>query len=593
MILNHKSVALAALMLLAAGPGLSAQENLTQEITVRHHEEVKPTDAVKINASPVVTMPPLQASRLTYGMRQIRVGVPASISSLSPAAYGDTIYVSPYKGYASLGYLPMLNLGASAGYKFIDNDRVRLNGWLQYDGTSYRGDLPWQPADVADKESVRLRRNFVTLGSALHTAVGRQSFIDMGLDYTFARFNTPSCDGMDNQNVHRFNLQGLWTINTGKWNGGAGLSYGHFAYGNLINMDASYFTESADQTPVEDWPALVDKAKRPVREDRITAHAFVAGKVLGAEAAGLSVNFSYLTYGRNSAVAVLPGTDWADGGMALRPLGSFSHGLLSFRPYYRTTWNHIDLDLGANLEVTVNNGRVFHISPSAQATWKPADLVAVYVKANGGERQNTLGSLFDVTYYSIPNVAYNNSHVPLNGEVGVTIGMFRGFYAELAAGYAIANDWLMPLMPDPQTTMFSPVDMKGYKLHIALGYRYRNLAEASISFERAPQKVDRGFFLWRDRAKNVAEANLRVSPISSLDINIGWTYRGGRMTGTGTGELMPLGNVNALSVGGIYRITPQWSAFANVENILNHRFTLIGGLPSQGVGGLAGVSYKF
>lgn len=589
---SGKALMVAAAMIACAAPAAFAQEDLKQEITVKHHEEVKPTDAVKLNVSPTVTMPPLSTSKLNYGMRQIAVGVPASISSLAPAAYADTIYRSPFRGYAGIGYLPAFNLGASAGYKFVDNDRLRVNGWMQYDGTSYRGDMPWYDENVSGSlKSMRVRRNTFSVGGALHSAVGRDSYLDLGLDYIFARFNTLTTRENTgeqitrNQNVHRFNAQGLWTMTTGIWNCGIGLGYGHFGYGNPLYVD--FHPGMPDRPGVPAQPVDQTGAMNPARENKVTARAFASAKVWGAEATGMELKVSYLNYGHHSELAY----DDFMPSPVLRHFGSDSHALLSLRPYYRTNWKHIVLDLGVNLDFTFNNGKVFHISPAAQATWKPSNFVTVYVKAKGGEQQNTLGSLFDVTYYGAPMFAYNNSHVMLDGEVGVTVGLFRGFYTELSAGYAIANDWLMPaLIPDTRNlTYFEPVNMKGYKFHAALGYKYRNWIDASVSFDMAPQKYNRGYYLWRDRAKYVATAKARITPIEPLDIIISWNYRAKR----NMMNYLKLGNVNSLNIGATYRITTQWSAFANVENVTGHRYSLIGGIPSQGVTGLAGVTYKF
>lgn len=569
---SHLLVALVSAGLL----GANAQENLRQEITVTHHEEVKPTDAVRLNVSPTVSMPALASQKLDYSMRQIRVGVPATLSTLSPASYADSIYRSPYRGYAAAGYLPMLNLGAAAGYKFIDNDRVRLNGWMQYDGTSYRGDLA-DFARVSRGESMRVRRNTVTVGGALHSAVGRQSFLDFGIDYTFARFNTPSLEGSENQNVHRLNLQGLWTMDTGKWDTGIGIDYGHFAYGNTVTFHESPFVPA---------PAA-PRTLRPARENKVSLLAFASGKIWGAEAAGMEVKASYLNYG-NHAEAVETRS-----GRSLEPMGSFSHALISLRPYYRTTWMNVNFDLGMNIDFTINNGKAFHISPAAQATWKPSGFVTVYIKANGGEHQNTLGSLYNATYYTIPNMAYGNSHLPLDGEVGVTVGLFKGFYSEISAGYAIANDWLMPVALWDNVSSFEKVNMKGYKIHLGLGYRYRDLVEVSLTGEMAPRKYDRGYYLWRDRARYVADATLRVTPIEPLDVSLSWNYRGSRCQVDYTGAPHSLGNINSLGLGAVYRLTPQWSIFGKAENLLNHRYNLIGGVPAEGIRGLVGATYKF
>ncbi|MCM1348084.1 MAG: hypothetical protein NC338_01615 [Firmicutes bacterium] len=598
-ILNRTLGCRAAVALMALTLGLTgaAQEELNQEITVEHHEEVKPTDAVRLNVSPTVEMPALSASRLSYGTRQVKVNVPASLATLAPAAYGDTIYRSPFKGYASLGYLPAFNLGASAGYKFIDNDRVRLNGWFQYDGMTYRGDMPLAASPF---ESVRIGRNTASVGAALHSAIGRQSFLDVGVDYTFSRYNTPAHvseetdEGADSyylmkkQNVHRVNLSGLWTMNTGKWNTGLGLGYGHFAYGNHIPALEAKGWAPALETKFDNLPG----AYNPARENKLNVNAFASGKMWGAESTGLLVDLSYLNYGNHALLS-------PEG--VFEPAGSRSHALLSLRPFYRTSWKRIDLDLGVNIDLTFNNGKAFHISPAAQATWKPVQIVALYAKANGGERQNTLGSLFDVCRYTLPNLVYNNSHVVVDGEVGVTVGTFKGFYSQLSLGYAIANEWLMPVNINSFFSIFDKVDMKGYKFHIGAGYQYKNLGELSAMFEMAPRKFDRGYYLWRDRAKYVAEVKLRVSPLKQLDVNLAWEFRGGRRTynvampATAPDALtaQSLGTVNSFSLGGDYRLTNQWTVWANIENLFNHRYALTGAIPAQGINGLVGATYKF
>lgn len=606
------SGAAATLALLLMPVSVSAQEPLEQEITVTHHEEVKPTDAVRLNISPAVTMPSMQATRLSYGSRSIKIGVPASIATLAPLSYADTIYVSPFRGYASAAYFPMLNASASAGYKFIDNDRVRLNAWLQFDGESYRGNLPWTETK-GDARSVRLRRNTLSLGSALHTAVGRASFLDLGFDYTFARFNTPSDyiglgtdygtdPGLRNQNVHRLHVDGLWTMAAGIWNCGFGLGYGHFGYGNGVR---SYGKALLEQ------PVVSFYSMKPMRENKFTVRAFASAKAFGAYSTGMEVNFSYITRGSHLDFLALPDpaapANMLDG--RFYAAGSHNHALLSLRPYYRTSWNKIDLDLGLNLEFAFNSGKVLHLSPAAQATWKPGKFVTVYLKAGGGVRQNTLGSIFDVTYYGLPYMAYRNSNVPLDGEVGVTVGLFRGFYSELSFAYARANGWLMPRLLKGSLTIFDPVDIKGYKAHVGLGYRYRDLIDFNLGLDAAPSKYDKGYYLWRDRAKYVAKASLRVSPLKQLDINLGWDFRAHRrmaltdmpdlvqpdgvvIPGIADG-LASMGTVNSLSLGANYRFTSNWTFWANVENLLNHRYTIIGGLPSIGVAGLVGATYKF
>lgn len=557
---------------LIAGCGVWGQ-GLQKEISVTHEDEPERREVSKLALNPVVSLAPVQKTQLPYSSRQVKVSVLPSMTVLNPAAYGDTLPVSPYRGYAAIGFMPMYNLGASAGYEIVDTDKTRLNGWVQYDGTTYKGTY----FDGGDKRYVR--RNTATLGLTLHQAVGRESFVDVGADYTFSRYNMPVTYGTANQNVHRANLSAMWTLRHGDMNYGLGGTYGHFGYANAL-------FPSHDDNMI-DW--------KPARENRFSLTGYVSGKIAGAKDAGLKVGVSNVN---NTAHGIAA---YHDGVHAIEAKDGFNHTLLTIHPYYKFEVQRLLVELGARVELTFNCGKAFHVAPAASVTWLPSSFVKAYVKATGGERQNTLASVFDVTPYTSPLVAYRNSHVPLDAEVGVTVGMWKGFHAEIAAGYSIANDWLMPEMTLPDYSMFAPVNMKGYKLHLAAGYNYRNRVDAKIAYEMAPQKYDRGYYMWRDRAKTVVNADLRVTPIERLDVTLGWEYRGNRasmaryISDAGESEVLrtSLGSVSNINAGALYRITPRWSVFLKGENLLNRHYTLIGGMPAQGITGLAGVTYKF
>ena len=145
---------------------------------------------------------------------------------------------------------------------------------------------------------------------------------------------------------------------------------------------------------------------------------------------------------------------------------------------------------------------------------------------------------------------------------------------------ARANDWLMPVANSYSdlSTSFHPVDMKGYKLAVNAGYTYRSLLALTLRAEMAPQKYDKGYYLWRDRARYVFDAALTVTPIKPLDVTVGWTYRGKRsqaeIWATGDFEspvfhsaLLPLGNISDLHFDVAYRFNSRWSAFGSASNL--------------------------
>lgn len=600
-----RNIALTAV--LAATVLSGAAQELHTEVEVRYNETPQLREINKIGMTPTISLPAERSVRMPYSTSDVRVGVPGSISTLEPAAYADTIYTSPYRGYAALGFMPMFNLGASAGYKFLDTDHTRLNAWMQYDGTAYKGTMmPVSPADGESKGYVR--RQTATVGADLHQAVGRESFIDAGVDYTFARYNTPLFPDILHQNIHRFNASLLWTLSHKDFHYGLGGEYGRFAYVNHQGYIAVGPT-SGQGLNAYGYPT-------PMRENRFRFNGFFYGRFAGASSAGINVSLSHNSYGQSYQ----PTYTGPDNGIGMTPLRTDRLTTLSLHPFYRFDIDRFRLDLGLQVDLTFNAGKTFHIAPRAQATWIPSDFIKVYVKATGGTHANTLGSLYEVTPYAVPFQSFRDSEIPVETEVGVTIGGWHGFYAELSASYAIANDWLMPQLESTiidldqlqvsdrrMFTRFSAVDMKGYRLHGALGYNWKNIIDVNASVDIAPQKEKRGYYLWRDRAKTVANARLRVTPIKPLDIELGWEYRGDRAVSTSAtyirGTVSPettvetgmrsLGSVNNLSAGALYRITPQWSAFIRGENLMNRHSFLIGGMPAQGITGLIGATYKF
>ena len=550
----HITLLLSATALLTAG--VSSAQQINTEVEIRYEETPRLTELNKLTLTPTMILPETGKATLSYSTRNPSITLPGTITTLDPAGYADTIYASPYRGYAAIGFMPRFNLGASAGYKILNNDHTRLSAFLQYDGTSYK------PSGWEDL----IKRNTATIGTALHQAVGKESFLDAALDYTYAGFNYPATDN-DNQNANRLNVSALWSMTHSKWAYGIGAGY-HF-----FNFAKSPVTDIHSQ-----------------RENNITARAFVGRNLTSTSSFGLSVDMSYLNNPRQvyrtDSYTILD--------------GARSSTLIDLTPSYSLTSGKLSLRLGVHLDIIAGHDKGFHIAPDLNVTWSPSSLLKVYLLARGGEHQNTLASVFSLSPYVNPVLSYNNSYVPVNAELGVTFGSWRGLYARVSASFARAVDWLKPVATPNSDLHFLTADINGFKMRAEVGYNFRNIVEANARFEHAPgNRPDRGYYLWTDNARTVVGASLTVRPISALDVNLGWEYRGRRSIYSYDYDLpvspvtSSLGSVNSLNAGALYRITPQWSAFLRGENLLNHQYDLIGFIPAQGRTGLLGVTYKF
>ncbi len=570
-----------SIVLLCAATAVAAKaQDLRQEVTVDHEVVPERTDVSRLGYTPVVDLPRLSAPRLDYSARTVNVTVPPAIEQLSPAAYADTLYTTPWRGYVAAGFFPLYNAGASAGYKFLDTDHTRLSAFMQYNGSLYHGRYP---NTTGSRRWVR--NNTLTLDLALHQAVGSKSFIDAGADMAIAHYNMPNGTNLGPQNMTRIGVQANFSSTAGPVDYTAGVRYHHFSYSNTV------LTERPDRNlykPVnENIFGVSGKAR--MKFDQYSAIGLDADLSVVANTRRTDALFSFIT--RDYQFSLY------DNG------GDYTHALITLKPFYRFEINKFRLDLGARIDFTIHSGKAFHAAPDIRATWKPTSMLALYAKAGGGEHQNTLRSLYGVTPYAQTMMAYTNSHIPLTLEGGITLGSWKGAWLEAAVCYARANDWLMPVTDASAITVFKPIDMRGYHWRVAAGYTYRRLAELTVSCEGAPQGYDKGYYLWRDRARVVLGGQLKVTPIKPLDLLLTYELRTNRTmidhVGSPAPDVKPyrvsysLGAVNNLSIGGNYRFTDRLSAFATFSNILCQRHSLPGLVENQTFHGLLGVSYKF
>ena len=322
-----RSIAILATLGVAMTISVAAQDIHT-EVDVKYNETPQLREINKLNQSATLNIPKGKVVKMPYSTSDVRIAVPSTITTLEPVAYGDTIYTSPYRGYAALGFMPKYNTSLTAGYKFLDTDRSRLNAWLQYDGTSYKG-ARMQLFDSESESKLYVRSHSVTLGGSLHQAIGDESFFDAGVDYTYAHYNTPVFPETDNQGVHRLNASMLWNINHKGLSYGVGGEYGHFAYVNHTGYQL-YNNNGSEFLP-----------ENPMRENHFQFNGFVHGQILGASLAGVDIAFSHNSYEKTFKVVPV---EMRSELLAI-PQERNRLTTLSLTPFYNFALGQVKLDL--------------------------------------------------------------------------------------------------------------------------------------------------------------------------------------------------------------------------------------------------------
>lgn len=551
-------------------------EDLRTEVVVERTVEPQERAATRLSGVvPDMVTRSVTPTQLSYAEYSYASELTALIARLDPARYSSIPARSPYRGYAAIGYFPLLNIGATAGYRIIDNDKTTLGLHAQYSGSQYDG-----YADAGGtKPKVKNHSVGVTADFSHHFSA--VSALGIGADFGYTALGNPLYGADYKQNVTRFDATAAWTSQVGR------VGYG-------VNAGVGVMGFSKDM-PLAAYGAGVSAPG--VSETRISGGAGVAYlSAKGQPIAGVKLSADFVSsddalptyYGEASAAAVQ------------RP----TLGVISLTPYYKLKYQRFTASLGAKIDIsTGGEGKKFHVAPDVVLGLDAASQCGVYVRLGGGEHLNTLRSLYDYTPYMPSAWVYGRSHVPVTIDAGINIGRFGGFGVELKGGYAVANDWLMPIMAfgEGVTPMFASVNLKGFHYGARLSYEHKRYFEAYASVEGAPQKYDRGYYLWRDRAKIVVSGGVTVHPIERLDIKVDYNYRGSRRIysatpgemSAGTPKTEELGSVSELSLGATYKINEKVTVYARGENILGHRYDIYPGLPSAGVHGLAGVSLKF
>ncbi len=564
-----------AYLLLFAAASASAQ-NLSTEITV--DRTVVPAERAATRPAsvhPSIAAATIEPARLDLAEYTGLGTVTRSAAVLAPAAWADTFALSPYRGYATLGYFPVYNLAVSAGYDILRNADTRLGLWGQFDGTSYKAPDEYSCPD-------KLSYNIGTIGANFDHRFGHAGVLTTSASYGFGGVNSPEGDP--------YRTLGMADVDVA-WYGRAG----------RVGYHADAFLHTFGYSPRKE---LLGAGARPDgTELRYGAALGVIGRIgdrHNHSRLGLELKADMLS---RPAVYTgsYPGLKTAAGTI----------GLVSATPYYAFGGNSgASVKLGARIDIaTGGEGKTLHVAPDVLLSYS-ARAISVYARAGGGEVLNNERSIFDITPFAPTGVRYGRSHVPVVVEAGVNIGPFAGASVEIFGGWAKANDWLM--INGYYTTAngssedegfgggFAAADISGAHVGLRASYDWRDVVSVSATAEFAPNSRNGAWYLWRDRAKTSVKAEASVRPIDRLELTATYELRSGRRASelffadeSATPMLRSMKSLSKLDFGARFSVSEALDVFARGENLTGKRCDIIPGVPSQGVHGLVGATFKF
>lgn len=116
----------------------ASAQDLVKEIDV--DRTIVPTErevARPSSPAPSIFTPKVQPVRLSAVDFFSASTITPLVSVPGTATWGSTQPLTPYRGYVSGGYMPVYNLGVTAGYQLVSTSASQLGLWGMYNGDSH------------------------------------------------------------------------------------------------------------------------------------------------------------------------------------------------------------------------------------------------------------------------------------------------------------------------------------------------------------------------------------------------------------------------------------------------------------------------
>lgn len=542
-------------LLAAALAQVANAQELSHEFVSTHTPAAAEREVTRIVMTPRLALPEIKPGKLDFSTRKVTSRVPSLIQITEPVEWKDTLPQGDTRGYAVLGIGgPLFSIPFSAGYRIFDDDAKLLKAWMQYDGEAYR------------RHSAYWRSQALAGGLYGSYTFNDYSRLDADVSYHWSRYNRPDAELGYWVRTGKIDANALWTSRVD------GLEY-------IVGAGFNRFGYSIKEAEgANDWAANLKGDGRLALSE--------------SSAALLNLDFTLLHRGNFMAPDFY--------GLWENHSGKTS-GLLTIIPAFSAKSTQWGFKIGPRVDFSFNAGKAFHIAPLAEGWWTPLQRLTVALKAGGGEHINRLADLHAEAQRSSPVACYGFSHIPLTVDLQATYGPNKSFWGSVFGGWAKANDWLMP-----DAGFFNEVDIKGFHGGVALGGAYRSLLSGNVRYEVAQGSWDKGYYLWRDRAKHVLTVHVEGYPIDKLTVSADYRLRACRAWYETITAVVPdfptpivghlrhnLGNLSRLTLGGTYQFMPRLSFFANVDVSLTANTYDIDLTPASIWVATVGASYKF
>lgn len=456
------------------------------------------------------------------GLKGIVTSYSPDITALPTTGWLISRLPSKQKGYLDFGVGSFLDITASAGYRFLDTDKISAGIMFQHNSTSLF--KPHQQYSIKDEKRYRYDETLGLYGSWSPTEAGTLSAEAYwhGGFFNYYGLNAPSLpeltpEKFPTQTLNDIYISAKWESDqTGKFVWDSKAYYRYFGY------RAAYYP----------WYEKF----RGTRESTAGISANTSYKIDSSQSVGAAIRMNLATYNDDNTSDIYftkPDT----------------YGNISLTPFYEFNPGNASIRIGANVDLTINAGEKgnrysrFHIAPAIRMGWQNNGF-GLYLDVDGGTQMQTLAYLYESDYYHNPRLTSTMPvYTPVNAKAGFTFFQTRFLHADVHIRYRYSKDtrlggWYMASLGycdrlSVPEGMFADLlngttDLKGYSLGATLKSKPLANLDLYADINWQPQNGNRGFFNGYDRPRWELDTKADIQITNTLSAGAAYQYRGVR-----------------------------------------------------------------
>ncbi|MCP9610500.1 hypothetical protein [Coprobacter tertius] len=614
--MKKRKIYIIILVFMTVTCGIQAQTNdaLTREMTIEKDFTPIVRDASKINVLPEVEAPKVNKTTIQYVDWLVPVTIVPQLQTLPAAEFGTSFPYKVKNGYADLSMGNYLNASASAGYRFLDTEKDRLNIWFRHFST--HGKVKYLEKELVEAYGLNKKASPKRSDNLLN--VSYQHRFDrlvwsLGGNYRYNLFNyygmplSPAFYG-----AMKDNLQG----------------YGR---NQIVNQwDVYSAIESQDKNNELKYRITAGFGRYANRlgalctypgsaENNLFAKVELVAPIDENNAIGIDGKVDYLFYTHAPLID--------------------NYAMVTLNPYYNMENDRIKFRLGVNADFSANDGTVVRFAPDIYFRWMFVDNFFLYSNLTGGKKLHTFTSLAKENIYFNPSQKPSGSYTPADWTLGFRSNFFKSFTFDLFGGIKTVTSALFDYQAfegydydgtvtlsgentfftdmSRSTISYQGIDAVNWNAGVKLEYRYFDILNASLQWKHNywRQRKDGKAQIWSGRPVDELDLSLGLKTSDHLSFLLDYFMATGRryntisritMPATGNSEIQQapyetslevaqgkLRNIHNVNIGATYRFNDYVHVRVQFNNILNRSYNLYYGMPAQRFNFMAGAGINF